>query len=218
MWWRISTVVITSVCSYWEHLFQFYLCHLLLWNYKVLQNEICATILRSFCFCNSHYLTWFYFWQWVRILCECAIDWWLRIPLVLICYYFFSGVRIKGATTSSLPSFTEKKRFQFASKWWGIEGWEDTRDKVLCSSCSCLGQTPLHIHLAPLPPPPPPPQLAPFKREVTVSERSVLFKDELQLLLLLLFVSPSLPFALSFSIPLLHRPLFLIFSEAFLWG
>lgn len=42
-----------------------------------------------------------------------------------------------------------------------------------------------------LPPPPPPPQLAPFKREVTVSERSSLFEDEPQLLLLL-FVSPSL--------------------------
>lgn len=61
-----------------------------------------------------------------------------------------------------------------------------------CSSCSCLRQTPFHLHLTPLPPPPPPPQLVPFKREVTVSERSALLKDELQLLLLLLFVSPSL--------------------------
>lgn len=76
------------------------------------------------------------------------------------------------------------------AKW--IEWWEDTRAKVQYSSCSCLRQTPLHLHPAPLPPPPPPPQLAPFKSEVTVSERSVLFKDELQLLLLL-FVSPSLP-------------------------
>lgn len=69
---------------------------------------------------------------------------------------------------------------------------------------------------------PPPPQLAPFKREVTVSERSALFQDELQLLLLL-FVSPSLPLSLSFSIPLLCDPLvcfsfFLIFSEAFFVG
>lgn len=69
---------------------------------------------------------------------------------------------------------------------------EDTRAKVLCSSCSCLGQTPLRLHPAPLPPPPPPPQLAPSKREITVSEKSALFKDELQLLLLLLFVSAAL--------------------------
>lgn len=99
----------------------------------------------------------------------------------------------------------------------GIEGWEGTRAKVLCSSCSYLGQTPLHLHSAPLPPLLPPPQLAPLKIEVTVSERSALFKDELQLLLL--FVSPSLPLSRSVF---LHPPppspgvFFVLFD--FLWG
>lgn len=63
--------------------------------------------------------------------------------------------------------------------------------KARRSSCSCLGQTPLLLHPTPLPPPPPPPQLARFKREITVREKSALFKDEPQLLLLLLFVSAA---------------------------
>lgn len=62
--------------------------------------------------------------------------------------------------------------------------------------------------------PPPPPQLAPFKREVTVSERSALFKDELQLLLLL-FVSP---FFSVFHHPLLRRPLVCFSFSDFLRG
>lgn len=122
----------------------------------------------------------------VSSLCESAV-------------IFLRFFRIKGATTSSLLSFTPKRDFcQRAVRRSGgrtrkgIEGWEDTRAKGLCSSCSCLVQTPPHLHPSPLPPPPPPPQLAPFKSKVTVSERSALFEDELQLLLLLLFVSPSL--------------------------
>lgn len=101
------------------------------------------------------------------------------------------------------------------AKWW----WSDTQKSEEPTreafKCSCLGQTPLHLHSAP----PPPPQLAPFRREVTVSERSALFEDEPQLLLLL-FVSPSLP-----SLPLCLSPspssvahFFLIFSGAFFVG
>lgn len=64
----------------------------------------------------------------------------------------------------------------------GSEGWEDTRAKA--AAWDRLPFT--FIPLLALP------QLIPFKSEVTVSERSALFKEELQLLLLLLFVFPSL--------------------------
>lgn len=104
----------------------------------------------------------------------------------------------------------------FVSKVMMIRHWKTWKPPKRSFLCSCLGQTPLHLRTAP----PPPPQLAPFRREVTVCERSALFEDEPQLLLLLLFVSPSLP-----SLPLCLSPspssvarFFLIFSEAFFVG
>lgn len=82
---------------------------------------------------------------------------------------------------------------------WGTN--KESRDEKMQEAVNCSllaaawGQTPLHLHPAA---PPPPPQLAPFKREVTVSERSALFQDEPQLLLLL-FVSLSLSLFLCLS-------------------
>lgn len=91
---------------------------------------------------------------------------------------------------------------------------DEKRAKVLHASCSCSAETPLHLYPAPLPPPAPPPQLAPFRSEVTVSERSALFVDELQLLLLL-FVSPVFSVA---HHPLLRRPLVCFSFSDFLRG
>lgn len=138
-------------------------------------------------------------------------DWLIITFSVQSCRYVLVIVEIKGVKTLQ---FATKRRDDQTTPGIpeAMEWREDTRTKVLCSSCSWLGLTPLHLHPAPLPPTPPPAQLASFKWEITVSEDLHCSRMSFSCCYCCCL---SLPLSLSFSVPLLHRPFFLIFLRGF---